>query len=71
MPAVRVREGESVDSAIRRLKRMVEKSGIPKELRRREFHVKRSAERKREVAAARKRHLKKLAREQQAGTLRP
>jgi small subunit ribosomal protein S21 len=64
MPSVRLREGESVDSAMRRFKRAVEKAGIPKELRRREFYQKGSAIRKRKAAAARKRHLKKLMREQ-------
>lgn len=62
--SVRVREGESVDSAMRRFKRAVEKAGIPKELRRREFYQKGSTVRKRKAAAARKRHLKKLQREQ-------
>lgn len=64
MPSVRLRDGESVDSAMRRFKRAVEKAGIPKELRRREFYQKGSAIRKRKAAAARKRHLKKLTREQ-------
>jgi len=67
MPSVRMRDGESVDSAIRRFKRAVEKAGIPKELRRREFYQKGSAVRKRKAAAARKRHLKKLLREQVGG----
>jgi small subunit ribosomal protein S21 len=64
MPNVRVREGESIDSAMRRFKRAVEKAGIPKELRRREFYQKSSAIRKREKAAAIKRHLKKVLRDQ-------
>jgi len=68
MPSVRIRDGESVDSAIRRFKRAVEKAGIPKELRRREFYQKGSAVRKRKAAAARKRHLKKLVREQVGGS---
>lgn len=63
MPSVRLREGESLDSALRRFKRAVEKAGIPKELRRREFYQKGSAIRKRKAAAARKRHLKRLTRE--------
>lgn len=67
MPSVRMREGESVDSGIRRFKRAVEKAGIPKELRRREFYQKGSMIRKRKAAAARKRHLKKLTREQMSG----
>ena len=67
MPSVRLREGESLDSAMRRFKRAVEKAGIPKELRRREFYQKASAVRKRKAAAARKRHLKRLVREQTGG----
>ncbi len=67
MPSVRMRDGESIDSAIRRFKRAVEKAGIPKELRRREFYQKGSMIRKRKAAAARKRHLKKLTREQMSG----
>jgi small subunit ribosomal protein S21 len=67
MPSVRIREGESIDSAMRRFKRSVEKAGIPKELRRREFYQKGSTIRKRKAAAARKRHLKKMARDQFSG----
>ncbi|MFM8454069.1 MAG: 30S ribosomal protein S21 [Gammaproteobacteria bacterium] len=63
MPMVRIREGESIDSAIRRFKRSVEKAGLPKELRKRECFKKPSQERKREEAAARKRHLKKVSRD--------
>lgn len=63
MPSVRIRDGESVDSAMRRFKRAVEKAGIPKELRKREFYQKGSTIRKRKAAAARKRHLKKLFRD--------
>ena len=67
MPSIRLRDGESVDSGLRRFKRAVEKAGIPKELRRREFYQKGSMVRKRKAAAARKRHLKKLLREQPGG----
>lgn len=67
MPSVRIRDGESIDSAMRRFKRAVEKAGIPKELRRREFYQKGSMVRKRKAAAARKRHLKKIMREQTGG----
>lgn len=70
MPSVRLRDNESVDSAMRRFKRAVEKAGIPKELRRREFYQKGSAIRKRKAAAARKRHLKKMMRDQSGPTQR-
>lgn len=65
MPSVRVKESESIDSAIRRFKRAVEKAGIPKELRARAFHQKGSVQKQRRVAAAKKRLLKKLSRERQ------
>jgi small subunit ribosomal protein S21 len=65
MPSVRVKESESIDSAIRRFKRAVEKAGIPKELRSRAFHQKGSVQKQRRVAAAKKRLLKKLSRERQ------
>lgn len=71
MPSVRMREGESIDSAIRRFKRAVEKAGIPKELRRREFYQKASTIRKRKAVAARKRHLKKVMRDQPGGGQQP
>ena len=63
MPTIRVREGENPEYALRRFKRSCEKAGILPELRRREFYEKPTAERKRKQAAAVKRHLKKLARE--------
>jgi small subunit ribosomal protein S21 len=63
MPTVRVKEGESIDLALRRFKRSCEKAGILTELRRREFYEKPTSERKRKAAAAVKRYLKKVARE--------
>ena len=63
MPSIRVRDGESIELAMRRFKRIWEKSGGPKEIRRREFHQKPSAIRKRKAAAAKKRYAKKRARE--------
>jgi small subunit ribosomal protein S21 len=63
MPNVRVRENEPFEVAMRRFKRSCEKAGILAEVRRREFYEKPTAERKRQAAAAVKRHLKKLQRE--------
>ncbi|HHH47918.1 MAG TPA: 30S ribosomal protein S21 [Gammaproteobacteria bacterium] len=63
MPAVRVRENEPFDVALRRFKRACEKAGILSEVRRREYYEKPTAVRKRKLAAAIKRHQKKLARE--------
>lgn len=62
IPSVKVRDGEPLESAIRRLKRMVEKAGIPKESRLRERFEKPAKRRQREIAAAKKRLLKKLQR---------
>jgi small subunit ribosomal protein S21 len=70
MPTVRVKENESFDIAMRRFKRSCEKAGILTEIRRREFYEKPTSVRKRKAAAAVKRHLKKLAREQARMTQR-
>ena len=63
MPSVKVKENEPFDVALRRFKRSCEKAGVLSEVRRREFYEKPTQERKRKKAAAVKRHLKKLARE--------
>ena len=64
MPSIRVRENEPFDIAIRRFKRACEKAGILTELRRREYYEKPTQERKRKKAAAVKRHMKRLSREE-------
>lgn len=63
MPIVKVRDNEPFDVALRRFKRSCEKAGVLSEVRRREFFEKPTWERKRKKAAAKKRLLKKLARE--------
>ncbi|WP_199609435.1 30S ribosomal protein S21 [Flocculibacter collagenilyticus] len=63
MPVIKVRENEPFDVALRRFKRSCEKAGILSEVRRREFYEKPTAEKKRKKAAAVKRHLKKVSRE--------
>jgi len=63
MPAVRVRENEPFDVALRRFKRSCEKAGVLSEVRRREFYEKPTSVRKRKMAAAVKRHAKKVSRE--------
>lgn len=60
MPEVRVRETEYFDVALRRFRKAVEKAGTFAELRAREFYEKPTAERKRKMAAAVKRHYKRL-----------
>ena len=63
MPSVRLKENEPFDLALRRFKRSCEKAGVLAEVRRREFYEKPTSVRKRKAAAAVKRHLKKLSRE--------
>lgn len=58
MAEVRVKEGESLDSALRRFKRQCARSGILTELRKREHYEKPSVKRKKKSEAARKRKYK-------------
>jgi small subunit ribosomal protein S21 len=60
MPTVRVKENEPFEVALRRFKRTVEKTGLLTELRAREYYEKPTSERKRKLAAAIKRHHKRL-----------
>ena len=55
MAEVRVKEGESLDSALRRFKRQISRSGTLAELRKREHYEKPSVKRKKKSEAARKR----------------
>lgn len=63
MPAVRLKENEPFDIALRRFKRAVEKAGTVTEARAREAYEKPTTVRKRAAAAAVKRHQKKVSRE--------
>lgn len=63
MPAVKIKENEPFDIALRRFKRSCEKAGILAEVRRREFYEKPTSVRKRKKAAAVKRSMKKVSRE--------
>ena len=58
MAEVRVKENETLDSALRRFKRQHVKSGVPTELRKRECYEKPSVRRKKKSEAARKRKYK-------------
>ena len=66
MPSVRVKENEPFDVALRRFKRSCEKAGVLSEVRRREFYEKPTSVRKRKKAAAVKRSMKKISRENAA-----
>ncbi|MBI2981549.1 MAG: 30S ribosomal protein S21 [Deltaproteobacteria bacterium] len=60
MSVVKIREGESFESAVRRFKRSCEKAGLLTEIRKREHYEKPSVRRKKKSIAARKRALKKF-----------
>ncbi len=55
---VRVKENESLDSALRRFKRQYARSGVMAEVRKREAYEKPSVRRKKKSEAARKRKYK-------------
>ena len=58
MAEVRVKENESLDSAIRRFKRQCARSGVIAEVKKREHYEKPSVKRKKKSEAARKRKFK-------------
>ena len=55
MSRVEVKENESLDSALRRIKRSCQKAGIQQKIRKREHYEKPSVKRKKKSEAARKR----------------
>jgi small subunit ribosomal protein S21 len=61
---VYVKENENIDRAIQRFKRVVDQSGLLKELRARESYEKPTVERKRKKAAAVSRQLRELQKHQ-------
>ena len=67
MPVVHVRDDESFESALRRFKRKVEKSGVLTELRKRQHYEKPSVKRKRKAMQARKKMMRKLAEQRRQG----
>lgn len=60
MTAIRLKENEPFEVAMRRFRRTIEKNGLIPELRAREFYEKPTAERKRKRDAAVKRNHKRL-----------
>lgn len=55
MSEIRLGENESIDSALRRFKKKIQRAGILSEVKRRERYEKPSLRRKRKAEAARKR----------------
>jgi len=62
MPGIRVHADESIELAMKRFRKQVEKGGVISECRRREAYEKPSVKSKRKSAAARKRLMKRLRR---------
>jgi small subunit ribosomal protein S21 len=58
MAEIRVKENESLDSALKRFKRQCAKAGVLAEVRKREHYEKPSVRRKKKSEAARKRKFK-------------
>jgi small subunit ribosomal protein S21 len=58
MSEIRIKDNESLDSALRRFKRSCAKSGVLQEVRKREHYEKPSVKRKKKSEAARKRKFK-------------
>lgn len=63
MPFIRVREKEPFENAVRRFKRVVEKAGVITAARRRQFFEKPKTARKRAKLAAKKREIKRQAKD--------
>ena len=59
MPGIRLKEGESFESALNRFKKQCEKAGILSEIKKREHYDKPSVKRKKKAIAARKRAMKR------------
>ena len=58
MSEIKIKENESLDSALRRFKRQCAKAGVLSEIRKREHYDKPSVKRKKKSEAARKRKFK-------------
>ena len=63
MAEVRVQEGESIESALRRFKRKVQQEDIIKDIKKHSFYLKPGDKRRTKRALAQKRSRKKMRRE--------
>ena len=63
MQGIKLKENESFDNALRRFKKQCEKAGILSEIRKREHFEKPSVRRKKKALAARKKSVRKLAKQ--------
>ena len=60
MTTIRVKDGESIEGALKRFKKATEKAGILSEIRKREHYDKPSVKKKKMALAAKKGAVKKL-----------
>lgn len=60
MAYIKVNEDESLEKALKRFKRMVEKEGIVREYKKREYFEKPSTIKARKIKALKRKHAKKL-----------
>ncbi len=60
MTTIRVKDGESIEGALKRFKKATEKAGILSEIRKREHYEKPSVKKKKKMMAAKKRAVKKF-----------
>ena len=60
MVGIKVREGESIDNALKRFKRECEKDGLLQEIRKREFYKSPSVIRREKLAESRRKLLRKF-----------
>ena len=63
MAEVKIQEGESIESALRRFKRKVQQEDIIKDIKKHSFYLKPGDKRRAKQALARKRNRKKMRRE--------
>ncbi|HEX2328985.1 MAG TPA: 30S ribosomal protein S21 [Candidatus Angelobacter sp.] len=64
MAEVRLQEGEPLENALRRFKRKVQQDDVIKEFKRHSYYLKPGEKRRVKQALARKRHRKKVRKEQ-------
>lgn len=60
MPGIRMRDGDAIEGALKRLRKQCEKAGVLGDLKKRECYEKPSVRLKRKAESARKRMLKKI-----------
>jgi small subunit ribosomal protein S21 len=65
MTVVQVREGDSVDKALRKFRRKVEQAGIRKEVRKREYYLKPGEQRRKKELEAERRRFKTIKKAKQ------